>query len=88
MRILATLLPTLALAASLACAKPPGPDVDTPPGEGAGDPQPAACDFTADPNRNYVGQSTEQCATLRFVCEEGQEYFADECGCGCVTIDE
>jgi hypothetical protein len=86
MRTLATLLPTLTLAASLACAQPPGPGAETPPGDAPGS-QPA-CDFTADPNKTYVGQSTEQCATLRFVCEEGQEYFADECGCGCVTIGE
>jgi hypothetical protein len=43
------------------------------------------CDFTADPNKTYVGQSKETCATMKFVCEEGKEYFADDCGCGCIS---
>jgi hypothetical protein len=43
------------------------------------------CDFAADPNKSYVGKSPDACATMRFVCEEGKEYFSDECGCGCVT---
>ena len=36
-----------------------------------------------DPNKKYVGESPDQCAVIRFTCEEGQEYFADDCGCGC-----
>jgi hypothetical protein len=43
------------------------------------------CDFTADPAKTYVGQSRETCATMKFVCEAGKEYFADDCGCGCMT---
>jgi hypothetical protein len=43
------------------------------------------CDYAADPNRTYVGQSLEACATMKFVCEEGKTYFADECGCGCMS---
>jgi hypothetical protein len=43
------------------------------------------CDFTADPNKTYIGQSKAACATMKFVCETGKEYFADDCGCGCVT---
>jgi hypothetical protein len=85
MRIFATLLFTLTLAA---CAKPPGPDASTPPAsdDGGTEDQNASCDFLADPNKTYVGQSPDQCATIRFVCEEGKEYFADDCGCGCQTV--
>lgn len=43
------------------------------------------CDFAADPNKNYVGKSPDACATMKFVCDAGKEYFSDECGCGCVT---
>jgi hypothetical protein len=43
------------------------------------------CDFTADPDKTYVGQSKETCATMKFVCEAGKEYFADDCGCGCIS---
>jgi hypothetical protein len=43
------------------------------------------CDYAADPNRTYVGQSLEACATMKFICEEGKTYFADECGCGCMS---
>jgi hypothetical protein len=42
------------------------------------------CDFAADPNKTYIGQSKEACATMKFVCEEGKQYFADDCGCGCM----
>lgn len=91
MRTLATLLLTLSLTAPLACAKSPGPAANPPPasdgGAGEGEASDSACDFTADPNKKYVGESPDQCAVMRFACEEGQEYFADDCGCGCQTID-
>lgn len=86
MRTLATLLFTFSLTAALACAKPPGPDASNEP-----DPSPSGdtdetCDFTADPDKTYVGESPDQCAVIKFACDEGKEYFADDCGCGCVTI--
>ena len=93
MRTLATLLFTLSLAASLACAKPPGPDANNPPAtvEGAGEGEDQAtnpnCDLTADPNKEYVGESPDQCAVIKFACDEGKEYFADDCGCGCVATE-
>ncbi len=40
------------------------------------------CDYN-DPNKSYVGRSADECSLIRFVCEPGTEYFADECGCGC-----
>lgn len=42
------------------------------------------CDFAADPNKDYVGKSPDACATMKFACDEGKEYFSDDCGCGCV----
>ena len=36
-----------------------------------------------DPSKRYVARSPAECATIRFVCEPGTEYFADDCGCGC-----
>ncbi|WP_437598882.1 hypothetical protein WMF28_39465 [Sorangium sp. So ce590] len=35
------------------------------------------------PLLKYVGQSPDQCARMRFVCEPGWTYFSDDCGCGC-----
>jgi hypothetical protein len=40
------------------------------------------CDYN-DPTKNYVGTSVEQCSLIRFTCEPGTSYFADDCGCGC-----
>jgi hypothetical protein len=36
-----------------------------------------------DPERKYVGKSRDECARIRFVCQPGWSYFADDCGCGC-----
>ncbi|HLL52138.1 MAG TPA: hypothetical protein VK447_01245 [Myxococcaceae bacterium] len=35
------------------------------------------------PERIYISEDPETCATLRFFCETGFEPFSDECGCGC-----
>jgi hypothetical protein len=35
----------------------------------------------------YVGTSPEECAVIRFVCEEDEEYFSDAVGCGCQIIE-
>ena len=42
-----------------------------------------SCNFDADPNKRYVGKSPDDCARMRFTCEDGEAYFADDCGCGC-----
>lgn len=34
---------------------------------------------------DYIADA-EQCLTLRFFCEPGQEAFFDDCGCGCRDI--
>ncbi len=35
----------------------------------------------------YYGSSPEECSRIRFACEPGTEYFANECGCGCQPIE-
>lgn len=39
-----------------------------------------------DPAYTYVGESPEICQVIKFGCDEGQEFFSDDCGCGCVDI--
>ena len=36
--------------------------------------------------RNQYLGDPEECATLRFVCPDGQQPFFDDCGCGCEDI--
>ena len=43
------------------------------------------CEATPGSGKRYVGHSLDMCARMKFGCDEGEEYFADECGCGCVT---
>lgn len=38
--------------------------------------------------RTYVADSMEQCAVIRFVCDEGEAYFGDDTGCGCEIVEE
>lgn len=38
-----------------------------------------------DDDYDYVGNSPEQCQTIKFSCDPGEAYFADDCGCGCFT---
>lgn len=41
------------------------------------------CQYCAGtPSDRYVG-TPEQCARMRFVCEPGENYFSNSCGCGC-----
>jgi hypothetical protein len=35
-----------------------------------------------DPSRQWVSRSADQCAAIRFYCEQGTP-FSDRCGCGC-----
>ena len=36
----------------------------------------------------YVGKSKQECATIRFVCEPGERYFANDVGCGCESGED
>ena len=44
---------------------------------------PDDCDPDAEWWRDYVGESPEICAVIRFICPDNTEYFANDCGCGC-----
>ena len=33
--------------------------------------------------KTYIGHSPDECARIRFVCPEGEEYFSDAKRCGC-----
>lgn len=46
------------------------------------DDQKPKCNYN-DPNRRYVSRDPDQCAAIRFVCNEGETAFFDNCGCGC-----
>lgn len=38
------------------------------------------------PSLKYVGNSPDECSMIRFTCKDGQEYFANEDGCGCQDV--
>lgn len=40
-----------------------------------------------DPDVEYVGDSVEECALIFFGCDDDEEHFHNDCGCGCVKID-
>ncbi|HZH78243.1 MAG TPA: hypothetical protein VEY88_19600 [Archangium sp.] len=76
-----------ACAEGYVCVDDPSDDCD--PNQGGADcggicqeaPRKTACD---DPQRTYVSRDAEQCALLRFFCEDPKTVpFSDECGCGC-----
>jgi hypothetical protein len=43
----------------------------------------ASCEPGAQPWRNYVSTSPDQCQLIDFYCEVGTTGFTDWCGCGC-----
>lgn len=45
----------------------------------------AECSYD-DPALKYVSKSPEQCAAIRFFCEEGYQPFFNDCGCGCEPV--
>lgn len=36
------------------------------------------------PDVHYISRNPDTCATIRFICAEGQTAFSNECGCGCI----
>lgn len=52
--------------------------------------KPGECtDSTPDENgRIYQSRDVEVCSRIRFVCEEGKQYFGDDTGCGCEPASE
>ena len=47
----------------------------------------ADCPDANDPAVNYVSEDPQTCAVIRFICNEGQEYFGGDCGCGCIDSE-
>nr|NIM51325.1 hypothetical protein [Gemmatimonadales bacterium] len=41
------------------------------------------CPDAKAPGVRYVSEDPDVCARVRFRCEEGEEGFSNECGCGC-----
>jgi hypothetical protein len=41
-----------------------------------------------EPNRDYVGESPEICAVIRYACPELTEGFSNACGCGCEQSED
>jgi hypothetical protein len=41
------------------------------------------CDAENEWYRDYIGDSPEMCATIKFACPENTTYFGNACGCGC-----
>ena len=39
------------------------------------------------PNKNYLGNSVEECSRIRFMCVEGYKHFEDGYGCGCEKLE-
>ncbi len=46
--------------------------------------EPAMCPDPNAPGVRYVSDDPERCAVARFFCEDGEEAFNNECGCGCI----
>lgn len=41
-----------------------------------------------DSGKKYVGNSLEECSRIKFMCENGYEFFQDGKGCGCQIVSE
>jgi hypothetical protein len=44
----------------------------------------AQCDYAA-PDRRYFSRYAQMCSQIPPVCQSGESYFNDACGCGCTT---
>ena len=38
--------------------------------------------------RNYLDKDPGRCARVKLICDKGQTFFSDSCGCGCVDPPE
>ena len=36
-----------------------------------------------EPNKQYVEKDPAICSVIKYTCLEGENYFSDDCGCGC-----
>ncbi len=47
------------------------------------DRRPESCRAEDAPGVRYVGHSAAECAVIDFACNDAEQYFTDDCGCGC-----
>lgn len=45
------------------------------------------CDYD-NPNKEYKYKNLDECSRAFIVCDEGEEIFGDNCGCGCEVVQE
>jgi hypothetical protein len=53
-------------------------------GNGNGTP---GCNYGAN-DKTWVSKDADQCALILFLCQEGEQPFFNECGCGCEPVVE
>lgn len=41
-----------------------------------------------DPDVTYVAHDLDECAAMFYTCDDGEELFQDDCGCGCIVVDD
>lgn len=44
------------------------------------------CNYN-DPSKRYEGKLGE-CASIKFMCNPGEKYFSNNCGCGCIFLNQ
>lgn len=49
--------------------------------------KPNNCSY-GDSSKEYVSKDADSCSRIKFVCDQGFEYFSDECGCGCKDLSD
>jgi hypothetical protein len=50
----------------------------------------AGCEGCEDPaadGMSYIGESTEECSAIDYLCAEGEVGFSNDCGCGCKPVE-
>jgi hypothetical protein len=41
-----------------------------------------------DTNKKYIKKDMQECTNIQLLCDPKTDYFKDECGCGCKTINK
>lgn len=41
------------------------------------------CDY-GNPDRRYVAHSVSECSVIKYACKSDEDYFHNDCGCGCM----
>ena len=56
-------------------------------GNGQGNGNGNGCNYSEN-DKNWISKDTDTCAVIHFLCQEGEQPFFNECGCGCEPIVE